>query len=106
MQRDSQSADLNGCRFIGTDINPNAIECAQRVAELNKTTIEFVLEEGPDMPFLKQAEYLNSVDIIIFNPPYVVTSQEELNEAQEKKGIEASWAGGKDGIEVLLHSIP
>jgi hypothetical protein len=30
--------------------------------------------------------------------PYVVTSPEELLDAQTKKGIEASWAGGEDGI--------
>ena len=36
----------------------------------------------------------------------MVTSQEELADAQEKKGIEASWAGGTDGIEVLLKVIP
>jgi len=28
----------------------------------------------------------------------VVTPDDELAMAQEKKGIEASWAGGKDGI--------
>ena len=43
---------------------------------------------------------------MIFNPPYVVTSNEELAEAQEKKGIEASWAGGECGIEVLVDFIP
>ena len=45
-------------------------------------------------------------DVIIFNPPYVVTSKEELDDAQEKKGIEASWAGGEDGTEVLMQVIP
>ena len=40
-------------------------------------------------------------DVIIFNPPYVVTSKEELSEAQSKMSIEASWAGGEYGISVL-----
>ena len=40
-------------------------------------------------------------DVIIFNPPYVVTSEEELSEDQSKMSIEASWAGGEYGISVL-----
>jgi methylase of polypeptide subunit release factors len=58
----------------------------------------------------------SKIDIMIFNPvsalifnmcqPYVVTPQEELDDAQKKKGIEASWAGGKDGIQVLLKLLP
>ena len=40
-------------------------------------------------------------DIVIFNPPYVATDSDELSNAQELKGIEAAWAGGKHGIEVL-----
>jgi release factor glutamine methyltransferase len=35
-----------------------------------------------------------------------VTPEDELKEAQHKKGIEAAWAGGKDGIQVLLNFLP
>ena len=45
-------------------------------------------------------------DIIIFNPPYVATEDTELANAQTKKGIEAAWAGGKHGIQVLLQFLP
>ena len=53
-------------------------------------------------------------DVIIFNPvsinipdynipfkPYVATDSDELTHAQEQKGIEASYAGGEHGIEIL-----
>ena len=40
-------------------------------------------------------------DIVLFNPPYVATGDDELEKAQEAKGIEATWAGGKDGVVVL-----
>ena len=42
----------------------------------------------------------------MFNPPYVATDDEELSDAQERKGIEASWAGGRYGIEVLEDFLP
>ena len=53
MKRDCEASLVNGCKFIGTDINPKAIDCAKRLTELNKTSIEFFLEEGLDMSYLK-----------------------------------------------------
>ncbi len=52
----------------------------------------------------------NKVDILIFNPPYVVTTTEELRAVSDtinnphsptSNPINASWAGGIDGREVL-----
>jgi len=46
-----------------------------------------------------------SVDVLIFNPPYVVTPDEEM----EGNGISISWAGGKDGrtvIDQFLKCVP
>lgn len=42
----------------------------------------------------------HSIDILLFNPPYVPTFCEEAAEAQEKKDIAGAWAGGKDGMEL------
>ncbi|CAH2089301.1 unnamed protein product [Euphydryas editha] len=47
----------------------------------------------------------NKFDVIIFNPPYVVTESAECGGC----GIEASWAGGIKGREIidrLLDMIP
>ena len=89
----------DGVRFVGTDINTKALECGQKVAEKNgNDVIEFV-EDQFGTSFCQKAE---KFDVIVFNPPYVVTSTEELAEAQKLKGIEASCAGGEDGIEVLF----
>lgn len=39
-------------------------------------------------------------DVIVFNPPYVPTDDDELQRALRTRDISASWAGGKDGREV------
>ena len=42
----------------------------------------------------------HSVDILLFNPPYVPTDNEEVTEAQSGRNITRSWAGGQDGMQV------
>lgn len=43
---------------------------------------------------------MHGVDIILFNPPYVPTSSDEAEDAQEARTIEGSWAGGFNGMEL------
>ncbi|WFD42137.1 peptide chain release factor N(5)-glutamine methyltransferase [Malassezia psittaci] len=42
-----------------------------------------------------------AVDLLLFNPPYVVTSDEEELVAQQHASIEGSWAGGLYGTRLL-----
>lgn len=47
-----------------------------------------------------EARLQNAVDLILFNPPYVPTSSEEVVEAQATYDIQGSWAGGFNGMQV------
>jgi release factor glutamine methyltransferase len=58
---------------------------------------EFDTESGR-----KLDELVGNIDILIFNPPYVPSEPEEVGST----GIEASYAGGIDGREVIDEFLP
>jgi methylase of polypeptide subunit release factors len=127
-----------GISVIATDLNPFALQFAQRTAEengiiatdnknANKNTntnddnynyndneknnnirrrrnnnyiqkIEFI-ECNLAQPLLNRLE--NKVDIIIFNPPYVPTDDNEIY----GNDIEISWAGGINGRKIIDESL-
>ena len=83
--------------MYGSDINPRALECCGKVAKINNNDIRLTDDtDALDEKFTA----------VLFNPPYVVTSSEELNEAQKNRGIDASCSGGRDGIEQLIKMLP
>mmetsp|Transcript_25314 Transcript_25314/g.54472 ORF Transcript_25314/g.54472 Transcript_25314/m.54472 type:complete len:301 (+) Transcript_25314:54-956(+) len=99
----SKTIDGNGnhVHYV-TDINSEAIRIAKATAEKNgipKSNFQsFQCDLASDI--LQQLQ--NKVDILIFNPPYVPTPDEEVG----SDGIEASWAGGKNGRVVLDRALP
>ncbi|KAL7751123.1 S-adenosylmethionine-dependent methyltransferase [Sorochytrium milnesiophthora] len=96
------------CAYLAVDINPRASAMTVRTAMQNKVVVEAV--QGYLLtPFLRRLH--RSVDVLIFNPPYVPTPSEEVywpqagrNETDEI--IAASWAGGERGREVIDCLIP
>ncbi|GKY93579.1 hypothetical protein MPSEU_000325300 [Mayamaea pseudoterrestris] len=86
-----------------TDINRAALEITVRTARANKVMRDDCFETihcdlaGPLLQRLA-----GMVHVIIFNPPYVPTSNDEVN----TNGIAASWAGGVDGRLVIDRAIP
>ena len=80
--------------YFATDINPDAVALTRRTAEYNGVEVECVQTSFCDALVDKLA---SRVDVLIFNPPYVPTDSEEV----QGNGIEAAWAGGIDGREVI-----
>lgn len=69
---------------LATDVNPRAVASAKT---LGVAALLCDLSSG----------IRGSVDILIFNPPYVPTPDEEI----QGNGLEVSWAGGADGRKVI-----
>ena len=78
--------------MLGLDINPEAVRCARENARANKIrnarfAVSDLFSKAPKRKF----------DAIIFNPPYLPTSESEWIDGP----INAAFDGGKDGRKVL-----
>ncbi|XP_034408027.1 methyltransferase N6AMT1 isoform X2 [Cyclopterus lumpus] len=85
--------------YLCTDVNPAAAQCTATTASCNKVSLQPILTSLAEglLPRLG-----GEVDVLLFNPPYVVTPSWEVGST----GIEAAWAGGKRGREVTDRLLP
>ncbi|KAM9835932.1 methyltransferase N6AMT1 [Aulostomus maculatus] len=85
--------------YFCTDVNPAAAQCTAETASCNNVSLEPVVTDlvGCLLPRMS-----GKVDVLLFNPPYVVTPSEEVGST----GIEAAWAGGTRGREVTDRFLP
>ncbi|KAF8202949.1 putative methylase [Pholiota molesta] len=83
--------------YLCTDINPHACKCTRRTGIQNKVDIN-VVNGSLASPF--EYRLAHKIDVIVFNPPYVPTSEEEALDAQTSRDIGGAWAGGADGMQV------
>ena len=65
---------------ISADINPECAKCTAKMAEINKVSLDSIIDNAAKS--LKR----NIFDFVLLNPPYVVTTSEELYESQLKRG--------------------
>ncbi len=86
--------------LLATDINPHAAATTVATGKANRQPV------GAALMDLLSAVRPGCVDVLVFNPPYVPTSAEELAEAEASGGIAASWAGGPRGRVVLDRLLP
>ena len=89
-------------KLFATDINKDAIRVTQGMAEANNLNKGSLNAIRCDLATPLLDDLNNSVDVLIFNPPYVPTPEREVG----SDGIEASWAGGKDGRVVFDRAMP
>lgn len=88
---------------LSTDINQYALEATLKTGIANKVHLSPIRSH-----LLKalQAKCRGKIDLLLFNPPYVPTTPEEVEAAQRRQLIEGSWAGGGDGTRLLDELIP
>jgi len=90
-----------GCEIaLGVDINPYAIRLSRENAELNKVDREgffFQSDLFKNIDWIMEELGIDRFDVILFNAPYLPTSQEERLEGY----INYAFDGGVDGREVI-----
>ena len=90
--------NINILNHYCVDINKDAVNLTQNLLKnYNLDNNVNVLEGDLFNNFDKNIIF----DIIIFNPPYVTTDNEEYERALKEKDIYAAWAGGKKGSETI-----
>ncbi|KAI0988955.1 hypothetical protein GJ496_007312 [Pomphorhynchus laevis] len=90
------------CYFLGLDISSHA--CQYALTECTSVTSKSTHVDIVQSDLLNCFNLISKVDAVICNPPYVVTSHEELVNASSDN-ISRSWAGGDNGREVILRII-
>jgi release factor glutamine methyltransferase len=78
---------------VAVDINPYAIDCAVKNAEMNGAKEKITFRHGDLFHPIKQNE---SFSVILFNAPYLPSEPDE-----EKSWIGKAWAGGPNGRKIL-----
>jgi release factor glutamine methyltransferase len=80
-------------KVVTTDINPYAISCARINVRQNGVLAKMDIRLGNLFEPVKKNE---KFDVIIFNAPYLPTS-----ESEKKSWIGKAWAGGQSGRDII-----
>lgn len=79
--------------FLASDMNPNACKVTKRTSTENSTKVDVI-----QMDLVTNFLPIKLFDVIVFNPPYVVT---EPLEVFDERLISKTWAGGLEGRQVM-----
>ncbi|PSC68421.1 hemK methyltransferase family member 2 [Micractinium conductrix] len=88
-------------QLLATDINPAAAAATAETLEAHgvHSRVDVLLT---DLALVLLPALAGRVDVLVFNPPYVPTPEEEV----ERGGIAAAWAGGERGRRVVDRLLP
>lgn len=101
------SSVLKHCSFfLACDINEDACQATKKTTEVNSVSgqVDIVRTNG-----LQGLSLVGKVDLLMCNPPYVATTEEEAEAGKSAKDIYASWAGGSSGrslTDKLIKMLP
>ncbi|CAN1828594.1 Methyltransferase N6AMT1 [Linum perenne] len=90
---------LPAAHFLATDINPHAVDVTAKTLAAHGVQAELVLS---DIGSGLDSRLAGKVDLIVVNPPYVPTPEDEVG----REGIAAAWAGGENGRRVIDRLLP
>jgi release factor glutamine methyltransferase len=93
--------------FFATDVDFRAGQCCLKCLESNGVFDSSVQIVQTDLLSSLEERLGGNIDLLIFNPPYVPTEDQEVIDSKEP--IVKSWAGGKQGMQVtdrLLQKLP
>lgn len=80
-------------KVVAADVNPYAVRCAKRNAELNGVADKTFFLQGDLFAPIKNAE---KFDLILFNAPYLPSELDEDN-----AWLSRAWAGGSSGRRII-----
>lgn len=89
----------SGSFFIATDINPHAVSVTSETLKAHGVHAELV---NTDIASGLEGRLMGLVDVMVVNPPYVPTPEEEVG----CDGITSAWAGGENGRSVIDKILP
>jgi len=80
-------------KVVAVDVNPYAIHCARKNAEINKLADKIDIRKGDLFQLIRKTEKFN---LIIFNAPYLPSTLME-----SRSWLGKSWAGGPTGRQLI-----
>ncbi|XP_044497691.1 methyltransferase N6AMT1 [Mangifera indica] len=89
----------SGVHYIATDINPHAVQVTGRTLEAHGVHAELI---NTNIAAGLEKRLARSVDVMVVNPPYVPTPEDEVG----REGIASAWAGGENGRSVIDKILP